>query len=503
MCQVEYLEQGNGSKPLSLKSSKKVLSPRRIDTRKKPYPVLSTREYSMTDHFSQEVSQEQAGSDRSEFAFSSGLSLRLPVTTDQASRSIVGGHEHALHNGYSGDRLNEYIEHVHHGRQENGRHVEELRNDRTNISAISTPARHPDYVEYSDRLRTYARWTHRRPDPPSLAGAGFFFTNDADLVRCYQCGIGLKDFCEEDDPLKEHVRHSGNCPYLQQHLGAAQLAELKRQLQTEDPEYNRQMQWNARHTLDPTTTNYRHPEYQTLQSRLSSFRSWPQHMIQTPQQLADAGLFYTGFEDRVRCFACDGGLQRWDPDDDPWTEHCRWFPACPFARQQKGDEYIAVIQAAVAYENQGNGTQSGDRGLSGAMEQMVLREPEFRAALNEHRETCVEMGYQLEDFNEAVQELRNRGTIKPAIEEVIDAIEVIKARRIQEEALQAIQNETPAEENQRLKKFIICMKCRRNNVNILFLPCTHHRMCMECADPLTRCPVCDKIIRQKIRTYLA
>lgn len=65
-----------------------------------------------------------------------------------------------------------------------------------------------------------------------------------------------------------------------------------------------------------------------------------------------------GFEDFVRCFACDGGLKRWDPDDDPWTEHCRWFPACPFAREQKGEHYIALVQAAVAFEREVNTTET-------------------------------------------------------------------------------------------------------------------------------------------------
>lgn len=61
---------------------------------------------------------------------------------------------------------------------------------------------------------------------------------------------------------------------------------------------------------------------------------------------------YIGFEDQVRCFACDGGLKRWDPGDDPWTEHCRWFPSCQFARQQKGDDYIALVLASAEYENE-------------------------------------------------------------------------------------------------------------------------------------------------------
>jgi len=43
---------------------------------------------------------------------------------------------------------------------------------------------------------------------------------------------------------------------------------------------------------------------------------------------------------------CDGGLQRWDGDDDPWVEHARWFPTCTFVLEQKGQDYIDMVQAA-------------------------------------------------------------------------------------------------------------------------------------------------------------
>lgn len=39
---------------------------------------------------------------------------------------------------------------------------------------------------------------------------------------------------------------------------------------------------------------YRHPEYQTRESRIASFINWPSELTQTPEQLADAGLYYTG-----------------------------------------------------------------------------------------------------------------------------------------------------------------------------------------------------------------
>lgn len=60
----------------------------------------------------------------------------------------------------------------------------------------------------------------------------------------------------------------------------------------------------------------------------------------------------TGVDDLVRCFSCDGGLKRWDDEDVPWIEHCRWFPTCPYARERKGDEFIALIQASAEYDQQ-------------------------------------------------------------------------------------------------------------------------------------------------------
>jgi hypothetical protein len=54
----------------------------------------------------------------------------------------------------------------------------------------------------------------------------------------------------------------------------------------------------------------------------------------------------TGRSDQVRCFHCDGGLRHWDPEDDPWIEHARWFSQCGYVRLVKGDEFVqqALIQ---------------------------------------------------------------------------------------------------------------------------------------------------------------
>ncbi|XP_060592564.1 baculoviral IAP repeat-containing protein 7-like [Ruditapes philippinarum] len=427
------------------------------------YPYTGNEYHNV--EYPQQISGEQEGQGQSSIAFSNGASFptlpsdqygfrsslnRTPLPTTEASR-LAGGHP-----------------------------------------------RYPEYVNKHERIRSYARWTHRKPDPNQLSEAGFFFTDQSDLVRCFQCGIGLKDFSEDDNPLNEHVRHSSRCPFLLEYLGQTQLSSVLYQLQAQDPELNRQRQFEEiRRTSPESNYTARHPEYRNIEVRLKTFDKWPSNRMQTPRQLAEAGLYYTGYEDHVRCFACDGGLRRWDPEDEPWTEHCRWFPACPFARAEKGDDFIALVQASSNYGNEENGED-----LSSTMQQMTLRDPVYNAALNEHKDTCLEMGYQLADFNEAVQEIRDRGTVLPHIEEILDTIEVIKDKKRQALKERKKQNETPIEENQRLKRLVICMLCGTNNVNALFLPCTHHRLCMTCAEPLTSCPVCERNIRQKIRTYL-
>ena len=83
-----------------------------------------------------------------------------------------------------------------------------------------------------------------------------------------------------------------------------------------------------------------HPQYATLEARLRTFREWPPALRQKPKDLAEAGFYYIGLSDQVKCFYCDGGLRNWQSEDEPWKEHARWFQKCVFVRLVKGDGYI-------------------------------------------------------------------------------------------------------------------------------------------------------------------
>lgn len=42
-----------------------------------------------------------------------------------------------------------------------------------------------------------------------------------------------------------------------------------------------------------------------------------------PEDLCEAGFFYEGPGDKVRCFWCDGALELWTQGDDAWLEHAK------------------------------------------------------------------------------------------------------------------------------------------------------------------------------------
>ena len=59
-------------------------------------------------------------------------------------------------------------------------------------------------------------------------------------------------------------------------------------------------------------------------------------------------ITFSGLEDIVRCYACDGGLRKWNPADDPWIEHARLFPHCMHVIRERGQEYIDLINVDTA-----------------------------------------------------------------------------------------------------------------------------------------------------------
>ena len=47
------------------------------------------------------------------------------------------------------------------------------------------------------------------------------------------------------------------------------------------------------------------------------------------------------------CFHCGAGLNKWEPQDNPWEEHVKWKPNCEYLRLVKGEEFIRDHQQKI------------------------------------------------------------------------------------------------------------------------------------------------------------
>eukprot|EP00053_Salpingoeca_punica_P007581 m.69031 g.69031 ORF g.69031 m.69031 type:complete len:501 (+) comp14221_c0_seq1:146-1648(+) len=87
-------------------------------------------------------------------------------------------------------------------------------------------------------------------------------------------------------------------------------------------------------------------------NRLISFMSWPHTGFKyaTPSRLAAAGFYRppealsNKNDDRTLCFDCRISLLAWEPGDEPWAEHKRHSPNCPFVRG-KGVRNVSMRQS--------------------------------------------------------------------------------------------------------------------------------------------------------------
>ena len=76
----------------------------------------------------------------------------------------------------------------------------------------------PKYRSYSccnDRVKSYEDWPkYHHPSPAQHSKSGFFYMNRGDRVRCFYCGIVLKDWNIMDIPNTRHKKESKDCKFL-------------------------------------------------------------------------------------------------------------------------------------------------------------------------------------------------------------------------------------------------------------------------------------------------
>ncbi|XP_050096407.1 death-associated inhibitor of apoptosis 1-like [Anopheles aquasalis] len=200
-----------------------------------------------------------------------------------------------------------------------------------------------------NRLETFADWTNVHVQPEVLARYGFYYVGSPDNVKCQFCDTQVGAWEQGDSVITEHLRWSQYCPLMRKQptenvpLDPHFLDSVPDPTPDVTSYYGGPYEYvgnSSRHHDSVPICRPEYPEYALESDRLRSLTDWPTALPQKPQQLSDAGFFYTGRGDQVRCYYCGGGLMHWELDDDPWEQHAMWYSNCKYLQQMKDRSFI-------------------------------------------------------------------------------------------------------------------------------------------------------------------
>ena len=428
-------------------------------------------------------------------------------------------------------------------------------------------------------------------DPWTLVRAGFYYRGYKDRVQCHGCGMQVQDWEVGDNP-RDAKWHEVTCKFDRHNPDENEATiEVRHPLTNFGPQIPvnrtappaRRVLWQspevtvvtpraipAGQVLCPRNSheasaggpdsanwdimfpcnNAYSPHMTSLESRLQTFidreRNWSQVRVKaTPKQMAEAGLFYLGDHDRVKCYYCNGGLQNWAFNDNPWFEHAKWFPLCEHVLRHKGPEYVERVTTRYAHllRPHGNGSRpplgreprsSGEDPYADAvanLEGVIPGPPALWPVLTQHRpRECVDRpiitdpGEKRRQKQEQInKEMANSEVIQAAFELGFERCHIRRAlsMRLDEygrgfgkvetlvtylldqqvtgnlgEVTQKGEGTKPHTEESditKAKKILEqdkCRVCQKEKARTVLLPCGHLVVCKTCGASISRCPVC-------------
>lgn len=231
-------------------------------------------------------------------------------------------------------------------------------------------------------------------------------------MQCAFCRGSISRWEPTDQPSAEHRRLHPRCPFV---LGrdVGNIANPSDTTTDSRPITNHLIAETSAVQNEAVVGSYsgpleqlKYPQYSQLSDRINSFtgRTLPQG--QSANRLAEAGWFHVGPGDKVRCFQCGGNLRDWEPGDDAWEEHRRWYKDCPHLKTQPlpaKPRIQATTSEAVRYR---------------------IEPREIKARLDTPSvRTILSLGYELSVVRQVIEtQLMNTGDDFPNAEAILEAI---------------------------------------------------------------------------------
>ncbi|KAH3725741.1 hypothetical protein DPMN_051590 [Dreissena polymorpha] len=451
-------------------------------------------------------------------------------------------------------------------------------------------------VREFDRFRTYEKCTDNHDSIfisfIKLAKNGFYFNLEKNLSKCFCCGLEVVKWDEDVTIEKTHKDLSSECKFVtgkdslnvlmhkdtsdhnkttnsEQVSGAnggPENVNIQHINRTGDVEHKSKKNAHLCDSHKPETpleqlsyadnvlfASARHPDLASRENRTSTFLNWTNSHNASINSLVNAGLYYTGTGDEVRCFQCGGGMRNWKQGDDPWMEHAYWFPDCEYVRQRRGQDFIDMARMGRAFER-GLDIGSSQRTLQTTEEERTSETQLF----SQHRanprappsdiaslqipddlmvDSVANMGFDKEHVILALGHIRRThsegykiqpeelidyllanprtepSVVTPGVSKEINEEARPKKERKNKKKSNDVNNalDTSSEnkdisaildENEKLKQQFMCKVCMDNNACVVFVPCGHMVTCVKCASALRKCAICRANIQGSIRAYL-
>lgn len=378
------------------------------------------------------------------------------------------------------------------------------------------------------RLESFRNWSVPFISKIELARYGFYFVGPNDMVKCFFCRVEIGLWEPNDNVLSEHLRWSPYCPLLRKRQTNNVPIDGSFLDQLPEPSYDTcgirirehsvaengysssdrssnssslssppsslssesSMMLNATADFQPPEEQHQqkrpeYPNYAIEAKRLESYEDWPKFMKQKPKELSDAGFFYTGKSDRVKCFSCGGGLKDWEAEDEPWEQHAMWYNNCEYLKLMKGEEYIA--QCLAKKEN----PPAASEQLQNPQDVGPSSSPQPSTSGVASAATTSLPSSQSSSLSTSVEEMNPSGA----------TIRSSHSPMVLSSASSGVEDDED-EPNRKNDTSRTCKICYVNEYNTAFSPCGHVVACAKCASSVTKCPLCRKPFTNVMRIYL-
>ncbi|KYN26817.1 Apoptosis 2 inhibitor [Trachymyrmex cornetzi] len=412
-----------------------------------------------------------------------------------------------------------------------------------------------EYGTLVERIVSFQKWPKTSIiHPHKLAMAGFYYLQNEDMVECAFCRGVIMNWKPGDNPDSVHRLNFPNCDFYMRLEPVEELFGFVCVM----PESRTNMPGILVHKTP------QRPGFAMYEKRLQTFKEWPKNLKQTPEMLAEAGFYYSGYEDQVRCFHCDGGLRNWQPTDDVWIEHARWFSNCFFVNLVRGQDFVKycvdnrnfdlstitgipednATESSVESVSTSQNSELDDMALASAIKFVESLKTIFKIGMDvlkverAQKSRMERIGIPYTDAAQLLQDLlqeNNRhvkysmrildsSTSNSPTPELNDLFNQVTIQMTNNTANKNGTQESDAfkrdlekkntdnesddfmvlqEENRKLKEARLCKVCMDHELAIVFLPCGHLATCSNCAPVFARCPLCRFRIHGYVRIFLS